>query len=67
MRPRDVKISVNFNWLLLAIAVLAVLKLTGVIAISWLWVFLWPVIGFVALVILGLLIMFLFLLLASRR
>ncbi len=60
----DVKITVNFNWLLLAIAVMVVLKLTGVIAISWLWVFLWPIIGFVALSVLALLI---FLFVLDRR
>lgn len=60
---KNVTITVNFNWLLLAIAVMVVLKLTGLIALSWLWVFLWPVIGFVVLAGLAMLI---FLLLLDR-
>jgi len=56
---RDITITVNFNWLLLAIAAMVVLKLTGVIALSWLWVFLWPIIGFVVIGAVFFLVLFL--------
>ena len=46
---RNVKITLNLHWLLVALAVMVILKLTDVIAISWLWVFLWPILGWLAL------------------